>query len=221
MSFVDRIEQHAQRLEDEESWFELKSRAFGRDSVCPLKILVSHCGQKWQRAWNNGLQSYRRQLSKGKKRQFDDVSKNPLALPPDTLAVANLRAVEESGALVKVALVGPVLDRPSARLTTEQRKNYEIAGERLPEHIQDLYERSEDGLYRIPIQTEPPPEWVVPEDEVGRLLKWSTFVNEVGEAHVRLVDEGSEGMEDEMGNSSAGSGGAEPGETSPSPSEQG
>lgn len=205
-NLADRIEANAEAVSRDEGWFALKSLAFGPQSPTPLKVKVANNNSAWRRGWTMGCQSYAKDLTAAGRRRFSENCQNPMTIDSDALPKANRAAIRESGALLEVAVIGPILDDLDAPLPRDIQKTYEIESEMLPESLKKLYVRRPDGRYAIPLSTEPPAEWLCTDDQVYRLLKFDDFVNDIGEAHRLLVEEGSRALEDDIQNLQSGSG---------------
>lgn len=214
---VSKIDQQAGQVDADLRWFALEGRRFGDTAPLPLKVQVTSGGDDWQRGWTKGAQSYARKLGPGERRRFNENSANPLTIDAAALPVANRAAIRESGALKKVALVGPVVDDLDAPLDSEEARAYGF--HRLPEAVKAHYRQRVDGKWQIPIQAEPPGEFLATPEQVDQLLKHSDFVTQVGNARRLLVEEGAEALEEELGNFVGGSAGPGPGAGSPAASE--
>lgn len=209
---VEELERRADALQEEQRWFELEGRVFGDTSPRPLKVLVTSGGDAWSRGWTRGCQEYARRLSPAARRRFHENAQSPLTIDSDALPQATRSAIRESGALLKVAFVGPILQSLEAPLGKDLAAAYGI--DKLPADVAALYVRQPDGTYKIPAQTAPPAIWTATSDQVFRLLKYPDFVNQVANARRLLVDEELEDEEDALGNSGGGSGTPGPGPTS-------
>lgn len=207
---VDKTLAHAESVERDTRWYPLEGRYFGELSPTPLKVLVTGGGEAWGRAWTEGAQSYAKRLSPSARKAFNKNATNPLTINPDALPPANRRAIEKSGALLRVALLGPELKDPD-NLPQEVQDAYGM--KKLPPAVRRLYVLGSDGYWRIPLQADPPAEFVATDEQVHRLMANNMFVNQVAEARRLLLEEGEESEESERGNSEGGSAGSDGGET--------
>lgn len=195
---LDVVESGAKKVDTEERWFALEGRRFGQYAEMPLKVKVRSGGEAWSRAWTRGAQDYSKDLSPGARRRFAESSANPLTMEADALVKANRSAIRGSGALLAVAACGPVVDDPSKPLSPKLAKIY--GSETLSASAQAAYQRRPDGLYEIPVSSDPPEEFVATDDQVFRLLAFPDFVNQVANARRMLVEESAEVLEEELGN---------------------
>ncbi len=200
---IEEIEQAAKAVDREERWFALEGRRFGEHSPMPLKVKVHSGGEAWTRSWTKGAQDYAKSLSPSERRRFAENSANPLTMDADALVKANRAAIRGSGMLVAVALVGPVVGDVDEKLDPVVAKSYGF--DKLPASVRALYERMADGTWAIPLQAEPPQEFVASDEQVHRLLAFPDFVNQVANCRRILVDESLESEEEALGNSAGGS----------------
>jgi len=214
---LEKVEAQADQVDVDERWFPLEGRRFGDTASLPLKVKVASGGEAWQRGWTKGAQAYAKGLSPSERRRFNENATNPLTIDAPALPRANRAAIRESGALLAVALVGPIIDDPDGPLPPDVAEAYGMKS--LPKEIRELYRLMTDGRWMIPVQVDPPEAFVASAEQIDRLLKYPDFVNQVGNCRRLLVEEGAEGLEEELGNFVGGSGTPDGGPGSPEASE--
>lgn len=210
MAFQLGAVQEAQSVVDRDvGWFALEGRAFGDTSPYPLKVKVGTATDSWSRFWQEGCDDYNKTLKSHKKKQeFAKQAQNPLLMPPKVLAMANRSAIENSGALHKVAWCGPAF--PSFDdVEAWFRGELEVLANSEPVPAPEGFSPSDfkhqpDGTYMLPESSDPPPDWVASADQVERLIAMNSFVNQVGNCRRLLEEEGAQEDAEELESSGRG-----------------
>lgn len=172
-------------------------------STYPLKAFVNDGGGQYG-AWSEEYGAVRDKLG-GKVKNPKNQQKN-LALhtqgqiPLPVQRAAEKKAVKESGTVLAVAYSGPVFK-------TEKDMDAWIAGDlevkiggkplKVPENSKGYFAQTADG-WKVPEETEPPPEWWASDEEFQWLCGNEVFCSQVAIIRSRLDDESGQQQDDEV-----------------------
>ncbi len=214
-------------------WFALDGRAFGKSGKHPLKVKVGTGGEAWNTGFNEGCQQYARGLpNDGARRVFAKNCENPATMDRPSLIVASRQGIKTSDALKVVAWVGPRFAGKDPADSSRQFEAY-LKGDApvvinghtmdMPDDARKYFVMEPGGEWSVPIESEPPFDWVAPENAVKHLKTDADFVIQVGSFRRRLEDEGQddpEAVKADEENLALGRSTNSSGTPSPSPSDQ-
>lgn len=197
----DRVLAAKDGVDQDRTWTGLEGRIFGAEGPYPLKIYVGTGSEHWTTGWQEGADQFSRRLkSRKKKQRFAEQCMNPAIMPQEALAMANKKGIERSGCLLKVAWRGPEFKSESDLKTWVSGESEYLLGDEpcaVPKDVLKLYVL-EDKVWRVPISTEPPAEWLATKEQIKSLMEEDLFNVQVGNARRVLEEDGSDG-EDESG----------------------
>ena len=205
---VDQVHASKAAVDKETTWAAFEGRVFGPGSHYPLKMFIGTGAEKWTRGWQEGCDKFSRKLKSFKKEQrFAKQCSNPAIMPQAALAMANRRAIEVSGCLMKVAWCGPEFtNKAGLEAWVDGSVEYLLAGDQpceVPADVIDLYV-FDDGTWRVPISIEPPEEWLATNAQIKDLMTEDIFNDQVANQRRILHEDGGEDDSRGLKNSESG-----------------